>query len=67
MSNNGIIHNSDDDLGDFDITPASEGDLLGEDSGGLDTTQHSHMRSNFSGKPPWSSTSSTPEMRVVSS
>ena len=70
MSNNDIIHyNSDDDLGDFDLGDfdfaPEEGDLLGVDgvdSGGL-VTQHS----NFSGKPPRSSTSSTPEMSVVSS
>jgi hypothetical protein len=43
MSNNDIIHYSDDDLGDFDFTP--EGDLLGEDGGGLGT-QHSHMQSD---------------------
>ena len=66
MSNNDIIHNSDDDLGDldlgdFDFTP--DEDLLGVDSGRLVATQHS----NFSEKPPRTSTSSTQEMCVVSS
>jgi hypothetical protein len=61
-------HIPDDDFDDFD---SAEEDLLREDSANFAgvVTQHNTalLRSNFSEKLPRSSTSSTPEMCVVSS